>query len=130
MSESKYRVLLVSSQPIQNPASLRLMAVHPQLEILVAYCSLPEDKLHASSLAQNPEFLTKNSFDIPLLEGYPWVYVPNKSPVPNLNHPLGLINPGLTKLVADFDCCVVYGHNYAAFWMAIAAATNAKIKIM
>ncbi|MDJ1168130.1 glycosyltransferase family 4 protein [Roseofilum sp. BLCC_M154] len=126
MTPSKYRVLLVSSQPIQNPASLRLMAVHPQLEILVAYCSLPEDKLHASSLAQNPEYLTKDVFDLPLLEGYPWVYVPNKSPRPNLNNPFGLINPGLTQLVREFDCCVVYGHNYVSFWMAILAAKTAR----
>ena len=122
MSQSKYRVLLVSAQPIQNAASLRLMATHPKLEILVAYCSLPEEKLHANSLQGNPEYLTKAIFDIPLLEGYPWVYVPNRSPAPNLDRAFGLINPGLPKLIGEFDCCVVYGHNYITFWLAIATA--------
>jgi len=123
MSERKYRVLLVSSQPIQNAASLRLMARHPKLDILVAYCSLPEAKtLHATSVQQSPEFLTQAAFDIPLLEGYPWSYVPNLSPLPNLTKAYGLINPGLVKLVSNFDCCVVYGHAYVSFWLVIAAA--------
>ncbi len=122
MTSEKKRVLLVSSQPIQNPASLRLMAKHPKLDILVAYCTLPEEKLHSDSLQNNPEYITKSVFDIPLLEGYPWVYIPNRSPVPNLDRAFGLINPGLVKLVKEFDCCVVYGHNYVTFWMAIAAA--------
>ncbi|MBP0010126.1 MULTISPECIES: glycosyltransferase family 4 protein [unclassified Roseofilum] len=126
MISEKKRVLLVSSQPIQNPASLRLMAKHPKLDILVAYCTLPEEKLHTDSLQNNPEYITKSVFDIPLLEDYPWVYVPNRSPVPNLDSAFGLINPGLIKLVKDFDCCVVYGHNYVTFWMAIAAAKLAK----
>jgi len=123
MSERKYRVLLVSSQPIQNAASLRLMARHPKLDILVAYCSLPESEtLHATSVQQSPEFLTQAAFDIPLLEGYPWSYVPNLSPLPNLTKPYGLINPGLVKLVSNFDCCVVYGHAYISFWLVIATA--------
>ncbi|MDJ1185073.1 glycosyltransferase family 4 protein [Roseofilum casamattae] len=122
MTSDKKRVLLVSSQPIQNPASLRLMAKHPKLDILVAYCSLPEAKLHGASLKNNPEYITKSVFDIPLLDGYPWKYIPNRSPVPNLDRAFGLINPGLVKLVKEFDCCVVYGHNYVTFWMAIAAA--------
>lgn len=123
MSARKYRVLLVSSQPIQNAASLRLMARHPKLDILVAYCSLPEAKtLHATSVKQSPEFLTQAAFDIPLLEGYPWSHVPNLSPLPNLAKPYGLINPGLVKLVSNFDCCVVYGHAYISFWLVIAAA--------
>lgn len=123
MSEGKYRVLLVSSQPIQNAASLRLMARHPKLDILVAYCSLPESQtLHATSVQQSPEFLTQAAFDIPLLEGYPWSYVPNLSPLPNLTKAYGLINPGLVKLVSNFDCCVVYGHAYISFWLVIATA--------
>ncbi|MBD2310993.1 glycosyltransferase family 4 protein [Desertifilum sp. FACHB-1129] len=123
MNKPRHRVLLVSSQPIQNTAALRLMAVHPQLDILVAYCSLPEAQtLHTSSLQHSSEFLTQAAFDIPWLEGYPWRYIPNRSPKPNLTKPYGLINPGLVKLMSEYDCCVVYGHAFVSFWMAIAAA--------
>lgn len=123
MSKPKYRVLLISAQPIQNAASLKLMATHPQLEVMVAYCSLPETKnLHQTSLQQSPEFITQAAFDIPLLEGYPWTYLPNRSPIPSLTKSYGLINPDVIKLVSQFDCCVIYGHNFVSFWMAIAAA--------
>lgn len=123
MSNRKYRVLLVSAQPIQNAASLKLMAAHPQLDILVAYCSLPEaTHLHTTSLEQSPEFLTQAAFDIPLLEGYPWQYIPNHSPSPSLTTSYGLINPGLVNLLSQFDCCVVYGHNFVSFWLVIIAA--------
>jgi hypothetical protein len=40
-SNGKYRVLLVSSHPVQYATPVyRLMAQHPKLDILVAYCSL------------------------------------------------------------------------------------------
>jgi len=45
MREGKRKVLLVSSQPIQNAATLRLMAVHRDFEVLTAYCSLPDARL-------------------------------------------------------------------------------------
>jgi glycosyltransferase involved in cell wall biosynthesis len=123
MNEHKYKVLLISALPIQNYASLRLMAKHPQLDILVAYCSLPKsENFNPISTAKSPELLTQACFDIPLLEGYPWRYIPNRSPLPSLTKVYGLINPGLVTLVSEFDCCVVYGHNYVTFWLAIAAA--------
>ena len=41
MQGNKYRVLIVSSHPTQYSVPLyRLMARHPKLDILVAYCSL------------------------------------------------------------------------------------------
>lgn len=120
MSKPKYRLLLVAVQPVQNSAYLRLMAQHPKLDIMVAYCSLPDPQLWT-----NPEDLTRQIFDLPMLEGYPWVYVPNQSPKPNLRKFWGLINPNLVNLVSNYDCCLVYGHAYASFWLAIAATKMA-----
>lgn len=116
MSNSKYRVLFICSQTTQNPAPLQLLAQHPKLEMLSAYCSLLDAKLW-----QGLEYLNKAVFDIPILEGYPWLYVPNCSPLPSLGKTFGLINPGLVNLIPKFDCCVVYGHAYVSFWLAIAA---------
>ena len=111
------RVLLVSSQPIQNAAPLRMMAQDPRVEILTAYCSLPDAKLW-----RGDENLTKEAFDIPMLDGYAWKHVPNYSPSPRLGKFYGLINPGVIKLAASYDCCVVYGHAYISFWLAICTA--------
>jgi glycosyltransferase involved in cell wall biosynthesis len=111
------RVLLVSSQPIQNPRSLQLMARDPRVETLTAFCSLPDARLW-----RDPEHLTKEAFDTQLLDSYPWVPVRNYSPLPRLGKFYGLINPGLIKLVSRFDCCIVYGHAYISFWLAIVTA--------
>ncbi|MBI3652547.1 MAG: glycosyltransferase family 4 protein [Acidobacteria bacterium] len=115
--KTKPRVLLVSSQPIQNAASLRAMAENPRVETLTAYCSLLDAKLW-----RDAENLNKEAFDLPMLEGYPWVEVKNYSPLPRIGKFYGLINPGLIALVARHDSCIVYGHAYISFWLAIATA--------
>jgi Glycosyltransferase len=117
MRKAKPTALLVSSQPIQNAASLQVMARDTRLDVLTAYCSLPDAKLW-----RDPEHLTKEAFDLPMLDGYSWVRVPNYSPWPRLGKFYGLINPGIIKLVAKSDCCIIYGHAYISFWLAIATA--------
>jgi len=111
------RVLLVSAQPTQNAAPLRIMAEDPRVDVLTAYCSLPDPKLF-----RDAEHLTRGAFDIPMLDGYAWVGLRNYSPVPRLSRFYGLINLGLIKLVATHDCTIVYGHSYLSFWIAIATA--------
>jgi len=111
------KVVLISSQPIQNAASLQAMASDSRVDIMTVYCSLPDPKLW-----RDPEHLTKDAFDLPLLEGYSWVHARNYSPFPRLGKFYGLINPGVIKQVSRADCCIVYGHAYISFWLAIAAA--------
>lgn len=93
------------------------MAKDPRVDMLTAFCSLPDAKLW-----QGAENLTKESLDLPMLDGYPWKQMHNYSPSPRLGKFYGLINPGVIKLVASHDCCVVYGHAYISFWMAICTA--------
>ncbi len=123
MPDSRYRVLLVCSHPVQYASPLfRLMAEHPQLDILVAYCSL-----QGAERGLDPEFGGEVVWDVPLLHGYPWVQLPNRSPRPGLSRFFGLTNPGLWKLVRQgkFDAVVLYtGYRYASFWIAIAAAKS------
>lgn len=114
MSRTKRRVLLACSQPIQNPVPLQLLSQYPELDVLMAYCSLPSEKLR-----NGQEQITKQAFDIPMLDGYRWVRVRNYSPFPGLAKFYGLINPGLIKLIRKRDCCIVYGHSYISFWLAI-----------
>jgi glycosyltransferase involved in cell wall biosynthesis len=113
----KPKVVLISSQPIQNAASLQAMASDSRVDFVTVYCSLPDPKLW-----RDPEHLTKGAFDLPLLEGYSWVQARNYSPFPRLGKFYGLINPGVIKHVAKADCCIVYGHAYISFWLAIATA--------
>lgn len=121
MPDRRYRVLLVCSHPVQYASPVfRQMAQHPRLEIQVAYCSL-----QGAEAGIDPDFGVEVKWDVPLLDGYPWVRVANRSPWPGLQRFFGLVNPGLWKLVSrsTYDAVVVYtGYAYASFWIALAAA--------
>ena len=129
MSERRYRVLIVSSHVVQYTAPLfRLMAEHPRLDIQVAYCSLQGAKPELDR-----EFGVEVAWDLPLLEGYSWVHVPNRSPWPGLGRFLGLVNPGLWKLVrtGKFDAVVSYtGYAYLSFWILATAAKLSGVPLL
>jgi glycosyltransferase involved in cell wall biosynthesis len=104
------------------------MAEHSRLDIQVAYCSL-----QGVEAGIDPDFGIPVKWDIPLLDGYPWVQVPNRSPWPGLQRFFGLVNPGLWKLVSTggYDAVVVYtGYAYLSFWIALAAAKLHAIPIL
>jgi len=103
------------------------MAQQPKLDILVAYCSL-----QGAEKGFDPGFGIEVAWDIPLLEGYPWVHVPNKSPKPGLGHFWGLLNPGLWRMIRSrkFDVVVVYGYGYLSYWIAMIAAKLSAVPIV
>src|SRR2546426_5874952 len=129
MNERRIRVLVLCSHPVQyaSPA-FRRMAHHPRLDLLVAYCSL-----QGVDPGLDPEFGVEVAWDVPLLEGYRWVHVPNRSPRPGLGRFFGLINTGLWRLIraGDFDAVMVYtGYMYASFWLAIIAAKSNGVPLL
>ena len=104
------------------------MTQHPKLDTLVAYCSL-----QGAEPGVDPEFGVKVAWDIPLLDGYQWVHVPNRSPRPGLGRFWGLLNPGLWRLVrtGDFDAVVIFtGYVYASFWITAAAAKSKRAALL
>ena len=121
MSHVKHRVLFVCTHPVQYLAPLlKRMTDHPQLDIQVAYCSL-----QGAEEGMDPEFGINVVWDVPLLEGYPWVQVPNRSWHSGLARFWGLFNPGLWGLVRKgrFDAVILLtGYRYASFWIALVAA--------
>lgn len=129
ISERKYRILIVVSHPVQYAVPVyRLMAQHPKLDILVAYCSL-----QGVQSGVDPGFGIEVKWDIPLLDGYPWIQVSNQSPKPGLGRFFGLLNLELYKRVrkGGFDAVVVYtGYAYASFWIAAVAAKINKTALL
>ncbi len=127
--ERPYRVLIVSSHPVQYMSPLlRLMTQHPQLDIHVAYCSL-----QGAEAGIDPEFGVAVQWDIPLLEGYSWQQVTNRSPSPGLGKFWGLVNPGLWGLIRNstIDVVIAYtGYTYASFWIAGIAAKSSGIPFL
>jgi glycosyltransferase involved in cell wall biosynthesis len=116
-------VLLVPSHPVQYNAPIyRLYASDPRLSITVAYCDLGgANKMH------DPDFGVEVAWDVPVLEGYPWMALRNWSRRAGADRLFGLVNPELWRTVAegDFDVVVVYGYRALSFWIATAAARRA-----
>ncbi len=118
---------MVASHVVQySTSSYRKIAEDPRLDLLVAFCSMQGAESHI-----DPEFGVKVAWDVPLLDGYPWVLLPNRSPRPAVSG-LGLINPGLWKLIRDgkFDAIYPCGYNFASAWIAILAAKRFGVPIL
>ncbi|HVM75425.1 MAG TPA: hypothetical protein VMT75_07260, partial [Candidatus Saccharimonadales bacterium] len=95
MAERRYRVLAIASHPVQYMSPIfRRMAGHPQLDLQVAYCTL-----RGAEEGYDPEFGANVKWDVPLLDGYPWVHVPNKGSGDESF--FGLNNPGLWGMIRD-----------------------------
>jgi glycosyltransferase involved in cell wall biosynthesis len=104
------------------------MAQHPDLELQVAYLSL-----QGAKAGYDKGFGVDVAWDIPLLDGYKWIELPNKSLNPRLNDFWGLINPQLWDLIksGNFDVIMCYtGYAYASFWIAVAACKKFKIPLI
>jgi glycosyltransferase involved in cell wall biosynthesis len=114
------RILILASHVIQYSSPLfRRMAQDPRLDLQIAYCTLQGAKPEI-----DPEFGVEVAWDTSVLEGYPWVHLPNCSPVPGLGRFFGLFNPGVWSLIRKscFDAAILPGYFYFTAWIAIAAA--------
>lgn len=129
MPDQRYRVLILTTHvvPYASP-NYQALANDPRLETLVAYCSL-----QGAESGLDPEFGAQIQWDVPLLDGYKWVHVPNKSLRPRVGHFFGLWNPGLWKLIrrGNFNAIVIYtGYMCASFWLAVFAAKSAGVPVL
>ena len=114
------RILILASHVIQYSSPLfRRMAQDARLDLQIAYCTL-----QGATPSIDPEFGVEVAWDTSVLEGYPWVHLPNRSPVPGLGRFFGLFNPGVWSLIrkSHFDAAILPGYFYCTAWIAIAAA--------
>jgi len=115
-----WRLLVVNSHVIQYAApNLRGLVKDSRVDPLVAYCSM-----QGAESGVDPHFGVEVSWDTPLLDGYSWTSVQNRSWKPGLGRFFGLLNPGLWRLIRDghFDAVLLPGYFYASAWIAIGAA--------
>jgi glycosyltransferase involved in cell wall biosynthesis len=119
MPERRLRVLAVATHPVQYQVPLfRRMAAREDLELRVAYCTL-----RGAEAAHDPEFGATVKWDVPLLDGYSWIHVPNRGS--GAESFFGLRNTGLWKLIREgkFDAVLCYAsYVQATFWIAYFAA--------
>src|SRR6202171_443829 len=119
MPEASYRILIICSHPVQYMSPLlRRMAQHPRIDLQVAYCSL-----RGAHSEYDHDFAMAVQWDVPLLDGYNWVEIPNIGT--GAESFLGLCNPGLWRLIRrnNFDAVFCHtGYLKASFWIAFLAA--------
>ena len=119
-NRARKRLLIISPHVVQYSSPLyREIAQRNHLTLLVAYCSM-----QGAESGVDPGFGVKVSWDTPVLDGYPWTNVPNRSLRPGLEHFFGLFNPELWTLIRKehFDAVLVCGYYFASAWIAVVAA--------
>lgn len=114
------RVVILASHVIQYSSPLfRRMAQDPRLDLQIVYCTL-----QGATSSIDPEFGVEVKWDTSVLDGYPWVHIPNRSLAPGLGRFFGLYNPGVWDFIRKnrFDVVILPGYFYFTAWIAIAAA--------
>ncbi|HJP62591.1 MAG TPA: glycosyltransferase family 4 protein [Mucilaginibacter sp.] len=101
------RLAIVTSHPIQYYAPIfRLLQQRGEVDIMVFYTWGEQ-----SAKKYDPGFGATVSWDIPLLDGYPYTWVENVSADPGTHHYKGIANPKLTQQISDWkpDAIMVIG---------------------
>ena len=112
------RVAIVSTHPIQyHTPWFRALARRPDIDMTVLYChkASPQDQAQAG-------FDVEFDWDVPLLDGYAWEFLPNVASKPGVRF-WGLHTPDLPKRIArgDYDAVVLNGWHYRSAWQAVQA---------
>jgi glycosyltransferase involved in cell wall biosynthesis len=124
----RFRLAILASHVIQYQAPLfRMLACQPEIELLVFFCS----DWGAQSY-QDEGFGQQIKWDVPLLEGYRFEFLPNWSIRPNAAPFWGRINPQIIQVLRRrrFDAIWVHGWARLTDWMAMLAAFKFKTPVI
>lgn len=119
-SQRRYRLAILASHVIQYQGPLfKAFSSHPDLEIQVFFCS----DWGANSY-RDPGFGRDVKWDMDLLQGYEFEFLPNVSPCANLSSFWSTINPQIVSRLrkAQYDALLVHGWARCTNWIAFAAA--------
>ena len=124
---TKYRLAVVSTHPIQHHAPwFRGLAAHADLQVHVYYChkATPQEQARAG-------FGVEFDWDVPLLSGYPYSFLPNIAGRAGHGRFGGFDTPEIGKLMSErqYDAVLVNGWNYKSAWQAIWAAWQSGVKV-
>ncbi len=124
----KFRLAIISSHPIQYQTPLfKRMAAHPDIDLTVYFCrDFGEGKKQ-----YDPGFNMEIKWDIPLMEGYKYKFLPNLSLKPSSGF-FGLINPTIIKELFKnrYDAVCVHGYASLTYWFAFGGALLSRTPII
>ncbi|MFB9844080.1 glycosyltransferase family 4 protein [Mucilaginibacter ginsenosidivorans] len=101
------KLAIITTHPIQYYAPVfRMLHERGNISIMVYYTWG-----EAARTKYDPGFGSVIDWDIPLLEGYPYTWVKNTSADPGTHHFRGIINPGLTGQLQQWqpDALLIFG---------------------
>ncbi|MBI3590058.1 MAG: glycosyltransferase family 4 protein [Candidatus Melainabacteria bacterium] len=108
---NKFHLAVITSHPIQYQAPFfREIAKYPEIDLKVFFCSDWGLKLYKDS-----GFGQEIKWDILLLDGYNFEFLPNKSPFPNVSRFWGLINPQIIRKIKEENFDAVWVHGWSSF---------------
>ena len=114
------RLAVVTTHPIQYYAPLfRTLAERGNVDVRVFY----EWEGGSQAPTLDRDFGQAVQWDVPLLDGYPHEFVPNRSPDPGTHHFRGLDNPALVPRILAYrpSAVLMFGWNYASHLRALRA---------
>ena len=123
----RFRLAILAPHVIQYQAPLfQMLARQPEIELSVFFCS----DWGAQSY-HDEGFGREVKWDVPLLEGYGFEFLPNWSIRPNASRFWGRINPRIILLLGRRKFDAIWVHGWARFtdWIAMLAAFTFKIPV-
>ncbi|MBF0136482.1 MAG: glycosyltransferase family 4 protein [Magnetococcales bacterium] len=129
ISSKPARLAIIVSHPIQYHAPLWVVLnEHPELAIRVFYTWDNRD----ITGFHDHGFQKQIRWDVPLLEGYPWEFVPNVARHPGTHHFRGLINPDLVQRVLAWqpDVVMVNGYMHQSHLLAMWSLAACKMPLL
>ena len=105
------KLAIITTHPIQyNAPFFRMLYERKNIEPKIFYTWSQS----ASGVIYDPGFKQEVAWDIPLTEGYPFVFSENIAAKPGSHHAKGIDNPSLIKEIEDWnaDAVLVYGWNF------------------
>jgi glycosyltransferase involved in cell wall biosynthesis len=123
-----YKLAALAPHPIQYQAPLfRKLADHPDIDLTVYFCW----DFGETGEVYEPGFDKMIKWDIPLLEGYKYKFLPNLSPRAGSSF-LGQINPSIIKELFNNKYDAVWIHGYATLgnWFAFLGAWLSKTPVI
>lgn len=122
-------VAAVVSHPIQYQVPLfRELSNREGIDLTVFFLSD-----HGVDATFDPGFGEVVQFDLPLLEGYDYEFVPNWSPQPDVTSITGMINPGILKRIWKNEFDIIWLHGWEALThlgvVAVAKLSNTPLVV-
>lgn len=105
------RLAILTTHPIQyNAPFFKRLHGHDGIEVKVFYTWSQT----MSGGHYDPDFGREVRWDIPLLEGYPYVFVPNTARKPGPKGFMDIVNPGIISMIEAWgpDAILVYSWSY------------------